>query len=265
MRATEVPAVSGLVKVGGVLTVTGGAWTPAPTATSIAWYADGVAIPGATESTLKLGPDQLGKKVTAVLTARRNGYTTTSSSSEPTVPVAPEKLVVTRRPTLTGTARVGQAVVATPGVIAPADVTVDYRWLRDGTWIKGARQQSYTPTVADLGSRLSVVVRYRKDGYTPVKILLEQQAPVRAAAKIRVSSPAHRTVTVTVSADGVANVGGTVTLINAHGVKRTRTLVHGTTTFRPSWIHKGQRTFTIVFSGSRRVDGKTTTRTLAVR
>ena len=39
----------------------------------------------------------------------------------------------------------------------------------------------------------------------------------------------------------------------------------GTATFSPSWLRKGERTFTVVFSGSRRVDGKTTTRTITVR
>jgi surface antigen len=265
MRSTTAPVVTGLAKVGGVLTVAGGTWTPAPTATSVAWFADGVAIPGATQTTLKLGPAQLNQRITAVRTARRAGYTTTSTSSAPTAPVAPEKLSVTRMPALTGTPRVGRAVSVTPGVVSPDGVAVSYRWMRDGSWIKGAREQSYTPTDADLGSRLSVRVRYTKDGYTPVKKVLTLTTPVRELPKIRVTSRSHLSVTVSVSADDVSHVGGTVTIVNAQGRKRTRTLEGGTATFSPSWLRKGERTFTVIFSGSPRVDGKTTTRTITVR
>lgn len=265
MRPTATPVVTGLAKVGGVLTVSGGSWSPSATATSVAWYADGVAIPGATRTTLALGPAQLDHRITAVVTGRRTGYTNASSTSAPTAPVAPERLTVTRPPTLTGTPRVGHPLTVTPGVVSPAPVTTTYRWMRDGTWIKGARQPSYTPTVADLGAKLSVQVRYAKDGYTRVRQVLSLPTPVRATPVIKVRSRDHRSVTITVTADGVRTVGGTITIRNAHGQERTRTLVGGTTTFRPSWLRKGERTFTVIFSGSRLVDARTTVRTITVK
>lgn len=265
MRAAAAPVVSGLAKVGGVLTVTGGSWTPAATSTTVAWYADGVAIPGATRTTLSLGPAQLGRRITAVVTARRAGYDPAPSTSAATAPVAPERLTVTREPTLTGTPRVGHPLTVTPGVVSPEGVTVGYRWMRDGAWIKGARQQSYTPTVADLGARLSVQVRYSKEGYTRVRQVLALPAPVRSVAAVKVRSLAHRALTITLTAEGVRRVGGTVTIVNTHGQQRTRTLVGGTTTFKPSWLRKGKRTFTVIFSGSRLVAARTTIRTVTVK
>jgi hypothetical protein len=265
MTTTGAPAVTGLAKVGGVLTVAGGSWQPAPSATSVAWYADGVAIPGATGTTLKLGPAQLNHRITAAVTARRAGYTNATATSAPTAPVAPEKLAVTREPTLAGVARLGQRLAVTPGVVTPADVTVSYQWLRDGARIKGADRGTYTPTAADLGSRLSVRVVYAKAGYTPIVRVLSLPTPVRSTPAVRVRSRHHRSLTVSVTAEGVPNVGGTVTIVNAHGDRRTRDLVHGTVTISPDWLRAGERTFTVIFSGSRRVEARTVTRVVDVR
>jgi surface antigen len=264
MRATASPVVTGVAKVGGVLTTTGGSWTPAPSSTSVAWYADGVAIPGATQPTLTLGPAQLNHRITAVRTARRAGYTTTSSSSAPTAPVGPEKLVVSREPGLTGTPHVGRPLVVTPGVVGPAP-TAHYKWFRGDSIIRGATSATYVPTVKDLGEKLSVRVTYEQAGYTPVVRLLRLDAAVRTSPAIRVRSLSHRSLTITVTADGVTHVGGTVTIVNAHGEKRTRTLEGGTTTFSPDWLRKGERTITVIYSGSRRVDAKTTIRRVSVK
>jgi hypothetical protein len=264
MRTTAAPVVTGLAKVGGVLTVSGGTWTPSASSTTVAWYADGVAIPGATQTTLTLGPAQLDHRITAVRTAHRAGYTNSSSTSAPTAPVGPEKLVVTREPALTGTPRVGKPLTVTPGVVGPAPTT-RYAWFRGDTMIHGAHAATYVPTVDDLGAKLSARVTYEQAGYTPVVRMLSLDAPVQARPAIRVRSLSHRSLTITVTADGVRNVGGTVTIINAHGQKKTRTLARGTTTFSPDWLRKGDRTFTVIFSGSRRVEARTTIRTVAVR
>jgi hypothetical protein len=81
-----------------------------------------------------------------------------------------------------------------------------------------------------------------------------------------VRSLEHRTVTVSIEAAGLSTVwGGTVTLVNVHGERRTRTLDHGEATFSPDWLRSGERTFTVIYSGSSRVDAKTTIRTITVR
>jgi hypothetical protein len=55
----------------------------------------------------------------------------------------------------------------------------------------------------------------------------------------------------------VRAVHGTVTLTDARGHHRTRELVKGATTFSPRWLRAGRATFTIVYDGSARVDGRT--------
>jgi len=81
---------------------------------------------------------------------------------------------------------------------------------------------------------------------------------------VRTVSTKHRTVTVRLHADGVRAVHGTVTLVDARGHERTRELRNGTTTFSPKWLRTGRATFTVVYNGSARVDGRTVTRAFRV-
>jgi hypothetical protein len=239
-------------------------FTPAATATAFSWFADGVLIPGADQPTLTLGPDQLGHRITAVATGQRAGYTNGVASSAPTDPVGPEKLTMTSEPSLTGAPLVGRPLTVKPGVVGPAGVTTHYRWWRDGSRIKGATNPVYVPTLADLGSRLSVRVRYSKPGYTSVVRTLALPPRVQTIAKVRAVSRSHRTVTVSLRADGVRAVHGTVTLTDARGHHRTRELVKGATTFSPRWLRAGRATLTIVYDGSARVDGRTVRRVVRV-
>jgi surface antigen len=265
MTVTGVPKITGLAKVGAVLTVSGGAWTPAASSSTIAWLADGVVIPGATQPIFKLGAAQLNRKITVVVTGRRAGYLDAPATSVATAPVGPEKLSLTREPTLAGTPHLGHPVAVTPGVVGPAGVVTTYEWMRDGAAIPGANAASYTPTADDLGTRLSVRVTYSKPGYTSIVRTLALAAPVRTYARILVASQDHRQVTVTVRALGVDPVRGQVTLINAHGDRRTLTLDHGQVTFHPDWIYAGERTYTVIYEGSFKVEARTVTKTLVVQ
>ncbi|MDO9454655.1 amidase family protein [Nocardioides sp.] len=75
--------------------------------------------------------------------------------------------VATTLPTVAGTARVGQLVVATDTVFDLDGVAVDYQWLRGTSPIAGATGPTYTITPADLGSRLSVVVTGTLEDHAP--------------------------------------------------------------------------------------------------
>ena len=265
MAVAGAPTVTGVAKVGGVLTASGGSFTPAATSTSLAWLADGVPIPGANQPTLTLGADQLNHRITAVVTGQRAGYNNGVAASAPTDPVGPENLQMSQEPALAGDPRVGQPLAVTPGVVGPDGVTTAYRWMRNGVRIKGAHAAQYVPTAADLGARLTLRVRYSKAGYRSIVRDLPVAGAVRAFPAIRVTSTAHRQVTVRLRAAGLPGVGGKVTLVNAHGVRRTVALRQSTATFSPKWLYSGRRTFTVVYAGSRRVDGRTITATLQVK
>ena len=263
MATASTPTVTGIAKVTGVLTVTGGSFTPAPTSTAISWLADGVPIPGANQPTLTLGPDQLNHAITAVVTGKRAGYTDGVARSAPTAPVGPENLTLTQEPALDGNGRVGQELAVSPGVVGPDGTGTYYHWLRDGDRIPKANKARYVPTTDDLGHRLSVKVRYAKRGYNSIVRTLTAAEPVQAGARIRTTSTSHRRVTVLVRAAGVDSVRGRVTVVNAQGEKRTRRLDHGRATFG-SWLRSGRTTLTITYVGSAKVASRTVTTKLVV-
>jgi surface antigen len=265
MRTTAQPTVSGFAKVGGVLTVAGGAWQPAQTSTTVQWFADATPIPGATQTSVQLGADQLGKKITAVVTAHRAGYVDAPAASAPTAPVAPEKLAVTAEPALGATPRLGQRLSVTPGALSPGDVTTKYHWLRDGARIRGANKPSYVPQPEDLGKQLTVRVAYTKPGYTKIVRVLTPTATVHTRPKVRVKSLSHRTVTVALRAEGIRSVGGTVTISDSQGNQRSKKLRHGTVRFSARWVKAGRAAFTVVYAGTSKVEGRTVTRTLVVQ
>jgi hypothetical protein len=69
--------------------------------------------------------------------------------------------------TITGTARVGSLLTASPGTWTPAGAVLGYQWLRDGSAIPGATSATYRVLAADAGASLSVQVTGAADGYTP--------------------------------------------------------------------------------------------------
>jgi surface antigen len=264
MAVASAPTISGIPKVGGTLTASGGSFSPAATATTIQWFADGAPISGATGATLTLGPDQLDHRITAVVTGTRPGYTDGVAGSAATDPVGPENLTMGQEPALAGDPHVGQAVAVTPGIVGPVGVTTAYRWMRNGVKIKGAHDARYVPTADDLGARLSLKIRYSKPGYNSVVRTLALPGTVRAFARMSVTSRQHRAVTVRLAAAGLNAVHGEVTLVNAHGVRRTQQLRHGTVTFSPQWLFSGRRTITVIYAGSAKVDARTITKTLRI-
>lgn len=88
----------------------------------------------------------------------------------------------TPRPEITGQARLDQTLTAHPGTWGPGEVTLAYRWLRDGADIVGARETTYRLTRDDLGHHVSVRVAGSKPGYTDVDQESPQVGPVALAA-----------------------------------------------------------------------------------
>jgi len=74
------PKVTGSAKLGSKLTVKRGTWTSG-TKLKVQWYADNVAIPGATSTTFTVTTSQQGKKIFARVTGSRSGYPTVKRDS----------------------------------------------------------------------------------------------------------------------------------------------------------------------------------------
>jgi hypothetical protein len=157
------PTISGTVKVGQTLTANPGTWT---TGTSFAyqWLAGGLAVSGATGSTLGLGPGQVDKAIAVRVTGSKTGYVTSSKDSAATAVVAKGSLAGVT-PTITGTARVGSTLTVNAGLWSPAPVTLSYQWYRSGVVITGATLSTYALRTSDLGKTITVKTAARKPGY----------------------------------------------------------------------------------------------------
>jgi hypothetical protein len=165
LTASPNPTISGVRRVGHVLTATTGTWTPTVVKLAFRWKRNGVGIWGAASKTYTLVKADAGTKITVVVTGSKSGYSTVSrvsaaSSIEKLLTAAPV-------PTVTGVAATARRLTAHPGAWGPSPVQLGYKWQRNGIAIPGATASTYVPSGPDIGKHLSVVVRGTKPGYTP--------------------------------------------------------------------------------------------------
>jgi hypothetical protein len=195
---TPTPTVSGTSKVGQTLTATTGNWDSGVSLT-YQWLRDGVAISGATKSTLQLTADDNTKQISVEVTGTKTGYVTVKKTSV-AVKINPGDQTLTPTPTVSGTSKVGQALTSTPG---PWDsgVTLTYKWLRDGVPINGATNATYTLTADDTTKQISVEVTGTKTGYVTVK---------KTSSTITID-PGDQTLTPTPTVSGTSKVGQALT------------------------------------------------------
>ena len=164
----SVPTVIGTPRLGTVLSINLGLWTPG-TGIALQWKAGSVAIAGATRTTLSLTAALVGKPITVAATGTAPGYHPLTLTSRPTAAVAPGSLTESR-PAIRGTAQVGATLVATTGswLASPAAtaITLHYQWTANGAAIAGATAAKYLVTAGQLGKRLTVTITGAAPGYT---------------------------------------------------------------------------------------------------
>ena len=148
------PAPAALCGVGPALGITNPAWGPGST---LFWEeSDGIWT----------HPDvRRCGAVDSVLLAR-GGSEPHWSPAPLSSPAAPT-LRNTRRPSITGTARVGKVLRVTAGTWSPGGAKFAFRWYRDGRPVAGAAGSKASRKVvrADRGHALSVRVTARRTGY----------------------------------------------------------------------------------------------------
>ncbi len=269
LKNLTVPAITGEAKVDSSLTLSPGTWNPAPSSLTYAWFADGAAIPGADTTTLALGPELVGRTITAQVTAVRTGYNPVTAAAAPSLPVAPGTFAVDTAPSLQGTARLGETLTVDPGRFTPGDgqVVVGIQWLRDGQPVPDVTGTSYAVTNSDLGSRISARVTLSRPGYTTTTLETPRSETVKTDPRMRllVTPGKHRVkVTISLTATGVDQVTGPV-VVRFAGVAHQVTLRGGTATLRIKDLAPGKRTMTVRYAGSDTVNRLVVTRTVRVR
>jgi hypothetical protein len=194
------PVVTGLAKVGSVLSSTPGVWRPATEDVSYQWFADGKPIKDAATKTLRLTRARIGQQVTVRTTAAQLGYPARSATSAPTAPVEPGQLRNTAPPSITGDPKVDSTLELSPGAWNPVP-ELSFQWLADGQPIDGG-----TGPTLDLGPDLvnrviTATVTATREGYDAVAVTTAPTAPVAPGTFEIITAP---------SLQGTPELGGTL-------------------------------------------------------
>ena len=166
------PAVSGTLMVGATLSASTGTWENTPTSYAYAWkrcidgtYASCSVIAGATAATYRLVAADDTRYMRVSVTATNSGGSTLSTTSNATARITYPKPVLTARPVISGTPRVGQTLTVNAGSWDNLPTSYAYAWQRcsDGTLsscvdIAGATSSTYQPVAADVSRYLRVSV-----------------------------------------------------------------------------------------------------------
>lgn len=170
---TAPPSIAGTAREGQTLTAAEGTWSNTPTSFAYQWQRcanDGTGcgdITGATSKTYAVVAGDVGHTVRVVVTAT-NADGKAAATSDPTDVVASKNGPAnTVKPSVSGSAVVGDSLTVTNGSWTPTPASFSRQWQRcasDGTGcldIAGATGQTYGVRSADVGHRLRALVTAR--------------------------------------------------------------------------------------------------------
>jgi len=164
LSATAAPVISGSATVGGLLTASTGSWAQPPSSFSFQWWRNGIAIPTAAHQTYRPGLADAGNRLSVTVAGHLAGYRdAVVGSAQLTVARPPLRNLV--RPSITGTALVGQVLLSHVGSWTPVPAGYGYQWLRDGRAIPGATRYAYRLVSADRGHAIAVRVTAIRSPY----------------------------------------------------------------------------------------------------
>lgn len=256
------PSITGVPEIGKALQANPGSWSPAGTTYAYQWLAAGAPIAGATKATFAATQAQLAKAITVRVTASKTGFTPLAAFSAPTAAVKkpsttpPQAITNAKAPRLAGTPLVGSRLTAAAGTWGPSGVAVSYRWMRNGRPIAYAVKRTYTISAADIGSRLTIRVTGTKAGSASLVKTSRSTSRIHSLARIKAKAKAGSakvSLTITVKATGVARPGGSIKIKDGKKVVKTVKLKKGKAAVTLKKLKKGKHTFTVSYSGEKRV------------
>jgi surface antigen len=266
IAVTTPPVIEGSPAIGATVTAVPPVTSPAPTASTVQWYADGVPIAGATSWTLHAGPDLAGKRLTVQVTGTRESFANLSTTSAPSDPVQAPPIQFTTPGSVGGAPQVGSPLAANPGVTDPAQAAATYAWLRDGEPIAGATTPAYTPTKADAGHRVSVQVTLTAPGHFP-SINEYAAGTIKAATRLTVAARSARraaTLTIKLKTAGLPVKDGRIVVRVGKHTVATLAAKHKVR-LRVAGLKPGKRTITVLYRGTATVLGDSATARVKVK
>jgi hypothetical protein len=167
-----VPAITGTITQGQVLTASKGTWTGSPTSYTYQWQdCDSTAnnctsISAATSTTHTLGSGDVEHRLRVVVTATNAGGSTsaTSAATSEVPPAAVARPTNSALPSITGTTTEGQVLTTSKGTWTGSPTSYTYQWqdcdtsANNCTSISGATSITHTLTSTDVGHQLRAVV-----------------------------------------------------------------------------------------------------------
>lgn len=165
--ATTPVTVSGVGKVGSLLTAVAPTWDQTGVATAYQWLRNGSPIPQATAPNYVVQAADVGTSLAVRATGTKDELTGTSTSSVVRA-VLGDVITALTRPSISGTAAIGRVLTASPGTWSGIGLPVfTYQWYRGTTEIPGATASGYQVREADAGQVIAVVVRAATAGFGP--------------------------------------------------------------------------------------------------
>ena len=172
----EPPTITGTPRVGEALTAQNGTWQNSPTTFQYRWLrcnggGNNCELLAADGRTYRVAQEDVGSTLRVRVTAvNADGSTNARSEQTEVVGSTAAPLTNTARPTITGSARVGQELTASEGTWTGNPTSFAFQWQRCDVdsltcaAVIAATGKTYGVRIADLGFRLRVEVTARKDG-----------------------------------------------------------------------------------------------------
>jgi len=172
------PVLSGIPRIGQVLTVSAGSWSPTPATLSYQWYRSGSPISGAVGTSYQVVAADVWKTITVTVTARLDGYAQTSVTSNASTAV-PLGVLAGPNPSISGKVKVKKTLTAKIGTWSPKPDRITYQWYRSGKVIKKATKATYKLTKSDKGKKITVKVTVVKAGYATRVVISKSTGKVK--------------------------------------------------------------------------------------
>jgi len=157
-NATKAPVIVGNVAVGSTLGVIGPMWSTTGVSDTYTWLRNGSPIAGATAAKYKLVAADKGKIIDVRVTGTKSGFSTAVATSY-------ALLWNYKAPAVSGKAKVGQTLKASPGIWYVGGLSVKYQWTRNGAAIKGATKTTYKLAKTDKGKKVAVTITVAHAGF----------------------------------------------------------------------------------------------------